>query len=167
MRGKPSILSREDRNKKRAARKKDAESAFRTGALPRTPPAVLAGMKAAQAAWRSLMRAHAELPGELFNGLDRDFLIGYCLAVQARQRALDLEKTIAGKYQAGEAAGLSALLAVRVELRQAIRLTSDLEKQLYCTPRSRGGISPAPREATPEEIVERELRDLNKLLEDV
>jgi hypothetical protein len=163
MRGKPSILSREDRNKKRTQRKSDAESSFRTGALPRNPPAALAGMKAAQSAWRALMRAHAELPGELFNALDRDFVLGYCLAVQARQKALDLEKAVAQKWEAGEVE-LGALLAVRVELRQSLRLVADLEKQIYASPKSRGGVSPAPREETPEEVVERELNDLDKLL---
>jgi hypothetical protein len=53
-----------------------------------------------------------------------------------------------------------------VELRQTIRLVSDLEKQVYATPKSRGGVSPAPREATPEEVIAAEMRDLDKLLGD-
>jgi hypothetical protein len=162
-RGKPLILSRKPGSEVRARKKSEAESSFRTSALPSNPPAALAGMKAARAAWRSLMKAHGQLPGELFNALDRDFVIGYCLAVQARQRALDLEKKVALEYVAG-AAGLSVLLAVRVELRQTIRLVADLEKQIYASPKSRGGVSPEPREATPEEIVKRELEDLNNML---
>jgi hypothetical protein len=162
-RGKPLILSRSPGSEARARKKSAAESSFRTSALPSNPPAALAGMKAAQSAWRALMRAHADLPGELFSALDRDFMIGYCLAVQARQRALDLEKAVEEKYQAHEAE-LSALLAVRVELRQTLRLVADLEKQVYATPKSRGGVSPAPREATPEEVVQRELDDLDSLL---
>jgi hypothetical protein len=141
----------------------DAESAFRSGALPKNPPAALAGMPAARAAWRSLLRAHATLPGELFNGLDRDFLIGYCLAVQARQRAMDLEKSVLEQYETGRAK-LIELLKARVELRQTLRLVADLEKQIYATPKSRGGVSPEPREETPEQVIERELDELDKLI---
>jgi phage terminase small subunit len=162
-RGKPSILSREDRNKKRAARKEKAESAFRTGALPKSPPAALDGMKAARAAWRALMRAHANLPGELFNGLDRDFLINYCLAVEARARALELEATITKKFITGELV-IDVLIKARVELRQTIRLVADLEKQVYATPKSRGGVAPAAKELTPEQIVQREMDELNKMI---
>jgi hypothetical protein len=163
MRGKPLFLSRKPGSEPRAERKRRAESAFAGGSLPNAPPAELAGMPAAKHAWRKLMRAHAALPGELFNGLDRGFLIGYCLAVQGRENALELSNQLTEKYSKGEA-DIKELIQVRTELRQSIRLVSDLEKQLYATPKSRGGVAPAPREATPEEIIANELRELNKEL---
>jgi hypothetical protein len=115
-RGKPEILSREPGSEPRRQRKNSAESAFKAGQLPHTPPAELKSMPAARAAWRGLMRAHDQLPGELFNGLDRGFLIGYCLAVEARQRAIDLQNALTDKYKAGHMpADLKDLLAARVE----------------------------------------------------
>jgi hypothetical protein len=194
-RGKPNLLSRKPTDRKRAEAKAEAEEAFRSGSLPKAPPAELKGMPAAQRAWRKLMKAHAQLPGALFNGLDRGFLIGYCLAVAARQRALDLEVEIWKALHNGHASDqmdipktqdggainddgnqivdggilsgnieLQDLLKVRAELRMSIRLVSDMEKQLYASPKSRGGISPETRELTPEEVIEREIGDLDKLL---
>jgi hypothetical protein len=163
VRGKPSILSRDPGVETRRQRKKSAESAFAAGHLQQSPPAELKGMPAARAAWRSLMRAHDQLPGELFNRLDRGFLIGYCLAVEARQRAIDLEKELANKYTVGHMPNdLKDLISVRVELRQSLRLVSDLEKQLYATPKSRGGVAPAAREKTAGEIIADELHDLDR-----
>jgi hypothetical protein len=164
-RGKPLILSREPGSKVRAARKRAAEAAFEASALPRNPPAELAGMKAGRAAWRALLKAHSQLPGELFNGLDRQFLIEFCLAVEAQQRALELEKKLAAKYDAGELV-LEVLLKARVELRMAMRLVADLSKQVYATPKARGGVSPAGRQPSPEEVIERELAEIDRLLED-
>jgi len=161
MRGKPLILSRDPGSKTREKKKKRAESAFAAGQLPHNPPAELKDMPAARAAWRSLMRAHGRLPGELFNGLDRGFLVGYCLAVQARAKAQELADQMTAKYTKGEAA-MDVLLKARVELRMTIRLVSDLEKQLYCTPKSRGGVAPAAREKTPEELIADELAELDK-----
>jgi hypothetical protein len=108
------------------------------------------------------MRAHDALPGELFNQLDRGFLVGYCLAVEGRSRALELERKIAQAYDAGQAV-LQDLLRVRVELRQSTRLVADLEKQIYGTPKSRAGVSPPGREATAEEVIERELAEIARL----
>ena len=116
--------------------------------LPRNPPRELIGMAVARAAWRSLMREHRKLPGELLSGLDRAFLIGYCLAVEARARALDLEHKATLLCATGQV-DLKSLLSVRAELRQATRLVSDLEKQIYGTPKSRAGVTPEPRK--PEE----------------
>jgi len=162
-RGKPQILSRDPGDETRRQRKKAAESVFRAGQLPHNPPAELKGMSAAMRAWRALMRAHDQLPAELFNGLDRGFLVGYCLAVEARQRAIDLQKVLTDRYNKDHMpADLKDLMAARVELRQSIRLVSDLEKQLYATPKSRGGVSPPPRERTPEEVIADELADLDR-----
>lgn len=162
-RGKPLILSRKPGSAAREEKKRAAEEAFRSAGLPKAPPAELKGMPAAQRAWRKLMKAHAQLPGQLFNGLDRGFLIGYCLGVQARQRALDLEKDCQKRFDEGSFA-LEDLIKVRAELRMATRLVIDMEKQIYATPKSRGGISPEPREESPEEVIDRELGDLDKLL---
>ncbi|MDR3577234.1 MAG: hypothetical protein P4L50_25515 [Anaerolineaceae bacterium] len=156
-------MSRDPGAKTRLDRKKAGESAFEAGQLPNNPPAELKGMPAARAAWRALMRAHSQLPGDLFNGLDRGFLVGYCMAVQARQRAIELQEILAANYKLrGLPADLQDLLKSRMELRQSIRLVSDLEKQLYATPKSRGGVSPAARELTPDEIIAREVAELNK-----
>jgi hypothetical protein len=159
-RGKPLILSKKPGSKVREERKRKAEEAFQSGTLPQGPPVELRGMPAAQKAWRKLKKAHDQLPGQLFNGLDRGFLIGYCLAVQARQRALDLEGEARKRFEERSFA-LEDLIKVRTELRMATRLVADLEKQLYATPKSRGGISPEPRELTAEELVKRELQDLD------
>ena len=97
------------------------------------------------------MREHEKLPGELLSGLDRAFLVNYCLAVEARARALDLEGVVTKRYSEG-AADLKELLAVRAELRQATRLISDMEKQIYGTPKSRAGVTPPPRKV--EEVQE-------------
>lgn len=162
MRGKPTLFSRPAGSRARAEEKKERETAFRSGRLPKNPPAELCDCPAGKSAWRALMRAHAQLPGEIFNQLDRGFLIGYCLAVEGRSRAMDLERSLFIKYRAGEAE-LAGLLKVRVELRQAVRLVSDLEKQIYGTPKSRAGVSPAAREPSPEEVIEAELREINRL----
>ncbi len=61
---------------------------------------------------------------------------------------------------------LKALLAARVELRQSIRLVADMEKQIYATPKSRAGMNPAERELTPEELIGRELAEVDQLLLD-
>jgi len=163
--GKPLIFSKKPGSEVRRAAKVKAESAFKAGALPQKPPADLAGMPEARAAWRQLMRAHRALPGELFNELDRDYLIAFCLAVQARARALDLERAMSLKWAAGEV-DISTLLSTRSELRQTIRLCSDLSKQLFATPKSRGGVTPSARQPTPEEVVDFELQQLNKILGD-
>jgi hypothetical protein len=159
-RGKPNLLSRKPTDRKRAEAKAKAEDAFRSGNLPKEPPVELRDMPAAQRAWRKLMKAHDQLPGQLFNGLDRGFLIGYCLAIQARQRALELEGEIRKRFEEGKE-DLEDLIKVRAELRMSIRLCTDMEKQLYASPKSRGGVNPEPRELTPEELIERELQDLN------
>jgi hypothetical protein len=164
-RGKPSIFSREQRSAKRAARKRSAEAALRAGTLPRNPPAELKGLPAARRAWSALLRAHDQLPGELFNGLDRDFLVGYCLAIQARANALDLERMAKGMFVRGEITAKD-LLKVRAELRMATRLAADLEKQIYATPKSRGGVTPPARQLSPAEVVERELADYEEMLGD-
>lgn len=159
-RGKPNLLSRKPTDRKRTETKAESEKAFRSGNLPKAPPAELKNMPAAQRAWRRLMRAHEKLPSELFNGLDFGFLLAYCQSVQARQRAQELEEKIRRRFARGRSE-LEDLIRVRVELRQATRLVVDMEKQLYCTPKSRGGVSPEPRELSPEELIERELRDLD------
>jgi len=159
-RGKPLILSRKPGSEVREERKRKAEGAFQAGSLPKGPPAELKGMLTARRAWRKLKKAHDQLPGQLFNGLDRGFLVGYCLAVEARQRALDLEGEVRKRFEEGKF-DLENLIKVRAELRMAIRLCSDLEKQLYASPKSRGGVDPGARELTPEEVIERELQDLD------
>lgn len=162
-RGKPLLFSRKPGSAPREKRKRAAESAFAAGALPKNPPGELAGMKAARRAWREVMQAHEQLPGELFNALDRGFLIGYCLARQGRQDSLELAAQLAKDYKEGKT-GMTALLAARVELRQATRLVADLEKQLYGTPKSRAGVSPAPRELSDDELIDRELSEVDKML---
>jgi hypothetical protein len=162
-RGKPLILSRKPGSAAREQRKRAAESSFSSGALPKNPPGELAGMKQARRAWREVMQAHDQLPGELFNALDRGFLIGYCLARQARQDSLELAAQLTKDYKAG-IADLKGLIAVRVELRQATRLVADLEKQLYGTPKARAGVSPSPRELTDDELVDQELSEVDKML---
>jgi hypothetical protein len=145
-RGKPLLFQRDTGGRARLARKRAAESAFQAGRLPKNPPAELSGA-AARAAWRAALRAHSHLPSQLFNELDRSFLIGYCLAVQARADALDLAADLGKKYKAGEEK-LPALIKARAELRMATRLVSDLEKQLYMTPKARAGVNPPPPEQT-------------------
>ena len=161
-RGKPNILSRKPTDRKRTEAKAEAEEAFRAGDLPNSPPVELRGMPAAQRAWRQLLRAHSQLPGQLFNRLDMDFIIIYCQAVQSRQRAVVMEIAAHKMFLEGHM-DLDSLLKIRTELRMSSRLVTDLLKQLFCTPRSRGGVSPV-REETPEQVVEREIADLNKLL---
>jgi hypothetical protein len=163
MRGKPSILSKKTHDRKRAEAKAEAEAAFRSGGLPKSPPIELKGMPAGRRAWVKLLRAHEQLPGELYNALDRECLIGFCQSVQARQRALELEEEIRKRFEDGRGE-LEDLLRVRAELRMATRLVVDMQKQLFATPKSRGGVNPESRELTPEEVVERELGDLDKLL---
>lgn len=159
------LFSRDPGSKERAERKRRAESAFKSGELPKNPPAELKDAPTGRAAWRALMRAHDQLPGELFTGLDRGFLVGYCLAVQARQRAIDLERKVSELFEKGNTA-LQNLLKVRVELRMATRLVSDLEKQLYGTPKSRAGVTPETKQPTAQEVVARELADLDLWMED-
>lgn len=207
-RGKPTLFSRETHDAARAQRKQAAESAFHSRVrLPKSPPAQLDGLPAAQAAWRALLKVHSDLPADLLSGLDRDFLIGYCLAVQMRTNALELERIVTERYRAGQAelsdlrelvsavidrcqagkeelsellklenlvtdrrqaaqAEYSELIKARAELRQTVRLVSDLEKQIYATPKSRAGVVPLAREESPQEVVEREMRDLDRLLEE-
>jgi hypothetical protein len=110
------------------------------------------------------MKAHELLPGELFNGLDRVFLVDYCMAVQSRHNAVDLESKVKKLFEEGEAE-LEDLIRARAELRMATRLVVDFSKQAYLTPKSRGGVTPDDRELTPEEIVERELEELDFLTE--
>lgn len=164
-RGKPLILSRKPGSAPREQRKRAAESSFAAGALPIHPPGELAGMRAARRAWREVMQAHDQLPGELFNALDRGFLIGYCLARQGRQDSLELAAALKKKYDAGNA-GLKDLIAARVEFRQATRLVADLEKQLYGTPKARAGVSPAPREKSDEELIDQEMSEVDRMLLD-
>jgi hypothetical protein len=144
-RGKPLIFSKKPASSTRRRRKEEAESGFMGSNLSPIPPVELRGMAAARRAWRKIMSAHSKLPGQLFNGLDRDFLIGYCLAIQARHNALQLEKDITKKYSEG-VVELADLLKCRTELRMSTRLVGDLEKQMYGTPRSRGGVTPPPKE---------------------
>lgn len=162
-RGKPLILSRKPGSTVRAERKRKSESAFQAGSLPTSPPAELRDAPAGRAAWRSLIRAHSQLPGELYNGLDRGILVSYCLAVQARSEAAALERDLTGRYQAG-AVELRDLLAARVELRMSTRLLIDMQKQLYLSPKSRGGVTPPEREASAEEIIDREMDEVARLL---
>lgn len=162
-RGKALILSRKPGSEAREDRKQKAEKAFRAGDLPKSPPADLKGMSVARNTWRRLMKIHDQLPGQLYNSLDRGFLIGYCLAVQARQNALQLEADTYQGFQEGRFE-LDDLLKVRAEARMATRLASDLEKQLYGTPKSRGGVNPEAKETTdPMEI---EMRSIMALLEE-
>jgi hypothetical protein len=147
-RGKPAIFNKDQGGRDRLDRKRTAEVLMQGSQLPRNPPASLTGMTFARAAWRSLMREHRKLPGELLSGLDKSFVIGYCLAIEARARALDLEGAVNNRYLEGTS-DLKELLSVRAELRQATRLVSDLEKQIYGTPKSRAGVTPEPRK--PEE----------------
>lgn len=166
MRGKPTLFSKDQGDSRaKTRRKKAAEAAFKDEGLPKEPPYELRGMPAAQAAWRRLIAAHEQLPAELFTGLDRGFLIGYCLAVQGRKTSLVLEKDIAAKYAKGTVE-LKDLVMVRVELRQSTRLVSDLEKQMFATPKARGGVTPPAKEESPEEVVARELAEFDKFLED-
>jgi hypothetical protein len=99
-----------------------------------------------------LARVHSQIPGDLVSGLDRNFLVGYCLAVEGRQRALELERIVTSQYIDG-IVELDSLLRVRAELRMSIRLVTDLEKQIYGTPKSRGGVSPAQREISADELI--------------
>jgi phage terminase small subunit len=165
-RGKPLIFSRENEgNNSRVKAKREAEERVKAGALPKSPPAELADMPAAKAAWRELTRAADALPAPLFNGLDRASLVGYCLARQAREDAKALALQVHKAYTAGDVE-LKSLLAVRVELRQASRLAADLEKQLYLSPKSRAGVNPEPRELSEEEKLKAELDNLENLLGD-
>ena len=159
-RGKPLILSRKPGSTIREERKRESEEAFHANDLPKTPPPELHGMPAAKKAWRRLMKANGQLPANLFNSLDKGFLINYCQAVEAKQRALDLEEEARQRYEEGQL-DLEELIKVRVELRMATRLVADLEKQIYATPKSRAGVSPGARELTPEELIDRELRELD------
>ena len=63
-------------------------------------------------------------------------------------------------------ATLQDLLKTRVELRMATRLVADLEKQLFATPKARGGIAPPAKQPTPEEVIAHELEALDDLFED-
>lgn len=163
MRGKPLIFSRESTgNRGRVKKKREAEELSASNGLPKNPPSELKGMREARRAWRTLMRAENRLPGKVFNDLDLGFLIGYCLAVQARQRALELEAAASNKFRNGEI-DLAALIKVRVELRQSIRLVSDLEKQLYGTPRARGGVTTPAKEIDPMEL---ELERIGNMLDE-
>jgi hypothetical protein len=161
-RGKPLILSRKPGSTIREDRKREAEDAFRANDLPNSPPPELYGMHVAQKTWRQLMKANSELPDNIFNGLDKGFLINYCQAVEAKQRALDLEDECRQRFERGELE-LENLLKTRIELRMATRLVADLEKQLYATPKSRAGVNPRARELTTEELISRELSDLDFL----
>lgn len=162
-RGKPLLLSRKPGSRVREDRKRAEESAFNAGKLPQNPPPELSGLTDARRAWRELMVEHDQLPGELFNGLDRGFLVGYCMARQARQDALRLAKTLAKEYKKS-GIGLDNLFKARVELRQSTRLVADLEKQIYATPKSRAGVNPAARELTPAELIEREVSEVDRML---
>lgn len=164
-RGKPLIFSQKAGSSRRERRKRQAEAGWKSGELPRKPPAELKDAPAGRAAWRALLRAHDQLPGDIFNLLDRGFLIGYCLAVQSRARALELERKISGLFDE-EKAPLQDLLKVRTELRMATRLVADLEKQLFATPKARGGVAPPARQPTPEEVIAHELEALDDLFED-
>lgn len=161
-RGKPLILSRKPGSTIREEKKRESEEAFHANDLPKTPPQELHGMPAAKKAWRRLMKANSELPDDLFNTLDKGFLINYCQAVEAKQRALDLEEEARQSYQEGQI-NLEDLIKTRVELRMATRLIADLEKQLYATPKSRAGVNPRTRELSTEELISRELSDLDFL----
>jgi hypothetical protein len=159
-REKPTILSKATHDRTRAQRKLKAEEAFQAGGLPKYPPAELRGMKAAQRTWRMLIRANAQLPANLFNTLDKGFLINYCRAVEAKEKALELELECHKSYSDGQIE-LDALLKARTELRMATRLVADLSRQLYASPRSRSGVNPGIRELTAEEIIDRELQELD------
>lgn len=159
-RGKPTILSRETHDRTRAEQKMQREEAFLAGNLPEAPPVELQDIKVAQKAWRRLMKANAQLPASLFNTLDKGFLINYCQAVEAKHRAMELEEEYQKKYEGG-LLDLESLFKVRVELRMSTRLVSDLEKQIYSTPKSRSGFNPKARELSSEEFIDRELRELD------
>ncbi|MHB0923019.1 MAG: hypothetical protein ACYC3H_03520 [Bellilinea sp.] len=164
-RGKPLLFSRKPGSAARSQRKKAAESAFHAGDLPLNPPPELKGLPDGRRAWRELMRAHDQLPGELFNQLDRGFLVGYCLARQARADAQQLAADLGREYKKS-GVGFDYLLKARVELRQATRLVADLEKQIYATPKSRAGVSPESRPLTDQELIDRELNEMDRLLLD-
>jgi hypothetical protein len=159
-RGKPSILSRETHDRSRAEGKLEAEEAFRAAGLPKSPPIELRGMKTAQRAWRRLMKANSQLPADLFNALDKGFLINYCQAVEAKQKAMELENECYLNYQEGRL-DLESMIKSRVELRMATRLVADLQKQIYGSPKSRGGVNPESKELTAEELIARELEELD------
>jgi phage terminase small subunit len=159
-RGKPTILSRKTHDRTRAERKEQSEGVFQSGGLPMSPPVELRGMKAAQRAWRRLMKANSQLPADLFNALDRGFMINYCQAVESQAKALELEGECHQSYIEGQFE-LEDLLKARVELRMATRLVADLSRQLYCSPKSRAGVNPETRTLTPEELISQELEELD------
>lgn len=141
-----------------------AESLFQAGTgLPKNPPRALDGMPAARAAWRGLIRAFAEVGADLLSGLDREFLISYCQAVQANRDAFELARSVKTKYDKGEAA-LQDVLKARAELRMATRLLLDFSKQLYTSPKSRGGVQPPQKE--PENPMAAAFQAAKKLLEE-
>jgi hypothetical protein len=163
-RGKPVLLSKEYKDHNRQKRKIAGEESFKTDLpLPKNPPVQLDGMMAGQRAWRSLMRAHSKLPAELLSVLDKQFLINYCVAVQLHHDAVGLVEEMNQRFSDGTGT-LDDVLRARVELRMVLRLMLDYSKQLFANPRSRGGTNPPTKELTPEEVVERELKDLDKLL---
>jgi hypothetical protein len=155
-RGKPLIMSLQPGSKVRERSKRDAESAFKSSRLPKNPPSELQDHEEARRAWRALMRAHERLPAELFNSLDRGFLVNYCLAVQARADAQKLAKSIFESYEEGKSE-LQDLLKARVELRMSTRLVADLEKQIYATPKSRAGVSPDSKPRPGDDAIDGEL----------
>jgi hypothetical protein len=163
-RGKPNLISREPTDRRLTERKAESESLFQSKIpLPKHPPVELREMPAACRAWRSMMRIHAGLPADLLSGLDRDFLISYCQAVQSKKDALDLAAAVKEKYDKGQA-DLEDVLKSRVEARMANRLVLDYSRQMYASPKSRGGISPV--EKSPSDPFDNELEAMRRLLED-
>lgn len=163
-RGKPALLSKEYKDRQRQEKKLAGEESFRTNLpLPQKPPVQLDGMAEGQRAWRSILRVHSRLPADLLSILDKQFLINYCVAVQLHHDAVDLVEEMNQRFSDGTGT-LDDVLHARVELRMVLRLMLDYSKQLFANPRSRGGTNPPTKELTPEEVVERELKDLDKLL---
>lgn len=162
-RGKPIVLSKKAGDLARARAKTEKESFFGVEGLPARPPGALKGCPVGRAAWRALVRMQERMTADLFHGLDVNFITSFCLALEQRSRAKALERDVTQAYSEGKA-DLADLLKTRVELRMTIRLVGDLARGLYSTPMSRAAFTPPSREATPEELVEHELDELNRLM---
>ena len=124
------------------------------------PPIELKGMPAGQKTWRQLMKSNFKLPAPLYNDLDRGYLINYCQAIEALEKAGKLE-AICWRGFVKNVIDLDGLIWARVELRMATRLVADLARGLYISPKSRAGVNPDAKELSPEEIIERELDELD------
>ena len=113
-RGKPTILSRETHDRTRAEKKQKAEEFFQAGIFPMAPPIELKNMPAGQKTWRQLTKTNSQLPVPLYNDLDRGHLINYCMAVEALEKAEELE-AICWRGFVKNVVDLDGLLKARVE----------------------------------------------------